>query len=85
MAKAGWKEKKCQVTGRRPKWIRIQIPKPFAAIKFFIDNWRWEGVPFYVRTGKRMQQSSSVITIQFKNVPHSIFPPNLLKAGIKTG
>jgi glucose-6-phosphate 1-dehydrogenase len=47
----------------------------FAAIKFFIDNWRWEGVPFYVRTGKRMQQSSSVITIQYKNVPHSIFPP----------
>ncbi|MEO6722876.1 MAG: glucose-6-phosphate dehydrogenase [Ferruginibacter sp.] len=47
----------------------------FAAIKFFIDNWRWQGVPFYVRTGKRMQQSSSVISVQYKNVPHSIFPP----------
>jgi glucose-6-phosphate 1-dehydrogenase len=46
----------------------------FAAVKFYIDNWRWEGVPFYVRTGKRMQQSSSVITIQYKDVPHSIFP-----------
>ncbi len=46
----------------------------FAAIKFFIDNWRWQGVPFYVRTGKRMQQASSVISIQYKNVPHSIFP-----------
>jgi glucose-6-phosphate 1-dehydrogenase len=45
----------------------------FAAIKFFIDNWRWQGVPFYVRTGKRMQQSSSVIMIQFKDVPHQIF------------
>lgn len=46
----------------------------FAAIKFFIDNWRWNGVPFYLRTGKRMHQSSSVITIQFKDVPHMIFP-----------
>lgn len=46
----------------------------FAAIKFFVDNWRWNGVPFYLRTGKRMHQSSSVITIQFKDVPHMIFP-----------
>lgn len=46
----------------------------FAAVKFFVDNWRWEGVPFYVRTGKRLQQRSSTITIQFKDVPHCIFP-----------
>jgi len=46
----------------------------FAAIKFWIDNWRWHGVPFYLRTGKRMHQSSSVITVQFKDVPHMIFP-----------
>jgi len=46
----------------------------FAAIKFFVDNWRWQNVPFYVRTGKRMHESSSVITIQFKDVPHLIFP-----------
>lgn len=46
----------------------------FAAIKFFVDNWRWHGVPFYLRTGKRMHQTSSVITIQFKDVPHLIFP-----------
>lgn len=46
----------------------------FAAIKFFVDNWRWHGVPFYLRTGKRIHQSSSVITIQFKDVPHLIFP-----------
>jgi len=47
----------------------------FAAIKFFVDNWRWHGVPFYVRTGKRMHQSASTITIQFKDVPHLVFPP----------
>jgi glucose-6-phosphate 1-dehydrogenase len=46
----------------------------FAAIKFFVDNWRWHGVPFYLRTGKRMHQTSSVISIQFKDVPHLIFP-----------
>ncbi len=46
----------------------------FAAIKFYVDNWRWHGVPFYLRTGKRMHQTSSVISIQFKDVPHMIFP-----------
>lgn len=46
----------------------------FAAVKFFVDNWRWQGVPFYVRTGKRLHQSASVISIQFKDVPHPVFP-----------
>lgn len=46
----------------------------FAAVKFFIDNWRWQGVPFYVRTGKRLHQTTSTITIQFKDVPHCVFP-----------
>ncbi len=46
----------------------------FAAVKFFVDNWRWQGVPFYVRTGKRLHQSGSLICIQFKDVPHFVFP-----------
>ncbi|MHB1685882.1 MAG: glucose-6-phosphate dehydrogenase [Ignavibacteriaceae bacterium] len=46
----------------------------FAAVKFFVDNWRWQDVPFYVRTGKRLPQKTSVITIQFRPVPHSAFP-----------
>jgi glucose-6-phosphate 1-dehydrogenase len=46
----------------------------FAALKFFVDNWRWDGVPFYVRTGKRLHQSASVISIQFRDVPHKVFP-----------
>jgi glucose-6-phosphate 1-dehydrogenase len=49
----------------------------FAAVKFFVDNWRWQGVPFYLRTGKRLHRSASIITIQFKDVPHSIFPPEM--------
>ena len=46
----------------------------FAAIKFFVDNWRWQDVPFYVRTGKRLHQSASTISIQFRDVPHLVFP-----------
>lgn len=47
----------------------------FAAVKFFVDNWRWQDVPFYVRTGKRLHQTASVIMIQYKDVPHLVFPP----------
>ena len=45
----------------------------FVAIKAHIDNWRWKGVPFYLRTGKRMPQRKSEVLIQFKPVPHNIF------------
>lgn len=45
----------------------------FVALKAQIDNWRWAGVPFYLRTGKRMPERSSEILIQFRPVPHSIF------------
>lgn len=47
----------------------------FVAIKAQIENWRWAGVPFYLRTGKRLAQRVSEIVVQFKPVPHSIFPP----------
>ncbi len=46
----------------------------FVALRADIDNWRWSGVPFYLRTGKRMAKRYSEIVIQFKEVPHSIFP-----------
>lgn len=45
----------------------------FTAMKLFIDNWRWEGVPFYLRSGKRLENSATEIAVQFKTVPHSIF------------
>jgi glucose-6-phosphate 1-dehydrogenase len=45
----------------------------FVAIKAEIDNWRWAGVPFYLRTGKRMAQKHSEIVIHFKHQPHNIF------------
>ncbi len=45
----------------------------FVALRAEVDNWRWAGVPFYLRTGKRMQSRRTDIAIQFKAVPHNIF------------
>ena len=45
----------------------------YAALKFYVDNWRWQGVPFYLRTGKRLFKTASLITIQFREVPHNMF------------
>jgi glucose-6-phosphate 1-dehydrogenase len=46
----------------------------FAAIKLFVDNWRWQDVPFYIRTGKRLKTKDSEVVIQFRPVPHQSFP-----------
>jgi len=46
----------------------------FVAIKAELDNWRWAGVPFYLRTGKRMQQRMAEIVVNFRDVPHAMFP-----------
>jgi glucose-6-phosphate 1-dehydrogenase len=46
----------------------------FAALKLTLDNWRWAGVPFYLRTGKRLPQKCTEITIHFKPTPHLMFP-----------
>jgi glucose-6-phosphate 1-dehydrogenase len=47
----------------------------FAAVKFYIDNWRWQDVPFYIRTGKRLHQKTTVINIEFRPAPSYAFPP----------
>jgi glucose-6-phosphate 1-dehydrogenase len=46
----------------------------FVALKTYVDNWRWKDVPFYLRTGKRMNKRYSEIVINFKEVRHNIFP-----------
>ena len=46
----------------------------YAALRFYVDNWRWHGVPFYLRSGKRLAEKSTEILIQFKSVPHVMFP-----------
>jgi len=45
----------------------------FVAAKFYVDNWRWQNVPFYVRTGKRLARKKTEIAIQFRPVPHGLF------------
>ncbi len=47
----------------------------YVAAKLMIDNWRWKGVPFYLRSGKKLAARRSEIAIVFKNIPHSIFTP----------
>jgi glucose-6-phosphate 1-dehydrogenase len=46
----------------------------YAALELFVDNWRWQGIPFYLRSGKRMAAKTTEIAIQFKCVPHLMFP-----------
>ena len=62
----------------------------FVALKAHVDNWRWKGVPFYMRTGKRLPERVTEIVIQFRCIPHSIFEgrgattrPNRLVIGIQ--
>ena len=62
------------------------VTPTFAAMRMSIDNWRWNGVPFFLRSGKRMKQRKSEIVVQFKAPPHMIFgadeagsvPPGML-------
>jgi glucose-6-phosphate 1-dehydrogenase len=46
----------------------------YAAVKIYVDNWRWQDVPFYLRTGKRLPFKASEVSIQFRPVPHQAFP-----------
>ena len=63
----------------------------YAAVRFFIDNWRWRNVPFYLRSGKNLADKLSEVTIQFRRIPHLMFPgtaedgmpPNLLTLRIQ--
>ncbi|HXE73850.1 MAG TPA: glucose-6-phosphate dehydrogenase [Candidatus Nitrosotenuis sp.] len=50
----------------------------FCAVKLMVDNWRWAGVPFYLRTGKRLAKKISEISVHFKHVPHLMFPQTAL-------
>ncbi len=63
----------------------------YAAVRFMVDNWRWQGVPFYLRSGKRLNRRTTEIAIQFRQPPHLMFPlaageeiaPNVLVIGIQ--
>jgi len=78
----GWSKGK-EVTGYRQaeKVNPKSQTETFAAVQFFVDNWRWQDVPFYVRSGKSMPEKASVITVQFRSIPRHIFPSTLGSAG----
>lgn len=67
------------------------ITETYAALKIYIDNWRWKGVPFYLRTGKRMAASHSQVSVRFRDPPQQLFretkikrtEPNWLLIGIQ--
>ena len=58
----------------RPKAWRPDSQTPtYAAVKLYIDNWRWKGVPFYLRSGKSLANKTSEIIIEFQRPPHLMF------------
>jgi glucose-6-phosphate 1-dehydrogenase len=72
---AGWMKGEKVKGYREEKNVNKNSPvDTFAAVKFFIDNWRWQNVPFYVRTGKYLHHKTTLITIAFKPAPHYAFP-----------
>ena len=58
---------------------RGSLTETFVAAKFLIDNWRWRGVPFYLRTGKRLARQQSLIAIRFKQPPQQLFRETALE------
>ena len=89
--KAGWMGGKAVPGYRDEPGVNPNSTTPtFAALKLTVDDWRWQGVPFYLRTGKRMPKKVSEIAIQFREVPLLIFQsvahqanPNVLSLRIQ--
>jgi glucose-6-phosphate 1-dehydrogenase len=83
--------KKVPAYRSEPKVSPTSTTETYAAFKFFIDNWRWADVPFYLRSGKRLPKRVSEITIEFRRVPHVLFrgagaegiEPNILSIRIQ--
>ena len=61
-----------------PNVNRESNTETFAALKLFVDNWRWQNVPFYLRTGKRLPLRVSEVCIEFRPVPHQAFPKSAI-------
>jgi glucose-6-phosphate 1-dehydrogenase len=71
----GWMEGNQVQAYREEKNVDPQSPvETFAAVKFYVDNWRWQGVPFYIRTGKTLHAKTTEINIEFKPAPQYAFP-----------
>ena len=62
-----------------PGVAKDSVTETYAALKLHIDNWRWEGVPFYIQTGKNMKQSKTLVSICFKHPPKQFFRDSQVK------
>ena len=71
-AREMWTANRCQVIWRGGRG-KDSTTETYVAAKFLIDNWRWRGVPFYLRTGKRLTRQQSVIAIRFRHPPQQLF------------
>jgi glucose-6-phosphate 1-dehydrogenase len=72
---AGWLEgNQVPAYNTEPNVAPDSTTETFAALKLFVDNWRWQGVPFYLRTGKRLPSRVSQVVISMQPVPHRPFP-----------
>jgi glucose-6-phosphate 1-dehydrogenase len=75
----GWLEGEHVIGYRQePNVAPESLTETYAALKLFVDNWRWQGVPFYLRTGKRLTNRITEVSIQFRPVPHQTFPTQTL-------
>ncbi|MEJ2205034.1 MAG: glucose-6-phosphate dehydrogenase [Gemmatimonadota bacterium] len=63
-----------KVAGYREEVEAASTTPTFAAVRLTLDNWRWAGVPFYLRTGKRLHQKRTQVTVHFRPTPHFMFP-----------
>jgi glucose-6-phosphate 1-dehydrogenase len=76
---AGWIEGEQVVSYREESDVEPEsTTETYAALKLFVDNWRWQDVPFYLRTGKRLPEHVSEVSIQFRPVPHQSFPTSAI-------
>ena len=64
---------RCPATPTKPASTPESRTETFVALQLFIDNWRWAGVPFFLRTGKRLPKRASEISIHLKDVPPILF------------
>jgi glucose-6-phosphate 1-dehydrogenase len=73
----GWVEgERVRAYREEPNVAPASGTETFAALKLFVDNWRWQGVPFFLRAGKRLPARVSEASIVFRPVPHHAFPPS---------
>ncbi len=78
---AGWIEGKHMAAYREEPGVSPDSPtETYAAVKLFVDNWRWQDVPFYLRSGKRLPLRVCDVVIQFRPVPHVSFPSSAVEA-----